>query len=98
MTPDDERMLRECLAWAETHDGAERFNVAVFTDMLNRRRPLSDRQGKWVRGVYEKLFDVPQYENLVSSGKVLRGREVETPEVLRNLPKRPPQRRVSEEA
>jgi len=55
---------------------------------------LSVKQHDWVRRFYEKFFDKPQYENLVSSGKAPRGREVTTPECLwrENLPLRPPGR------
>ncbi len=35
----------------------------------------------------------PEYENLVSSGKVKRGAEVPLPPALQNLPKKPPHRR-----
>jgi hypothetical protein len=52
---------------------------------------LTTKQREWVTTVHERI--VPAYANLVSRGLVPRGREVETPAVLRNLPKRPPQRR-----
>ena len=52
---------------------------------------LTDKQRTWVTSVHERI--VPQYANLVSRGLVPRGREVETPAVLLNLPKRPPTRR-----
>lgn len=54
---------------------------------------LSEKQKEWIRGVHERLFDAPSYENAWSNGKVPKGREVETPAVLRNLPKKPPPRR-----
>jgi len=91
MNPEDARMLRELLSLEEDE---ERFNVKAFQDMLDRDRPLSPKQRTWVRGVYENIIGEPQYENLISSGKAPRGKEVPTPEVLRNLPKRPPTRKV----
>ncbi len=69
----------------------------AFVDMkgwLTDHHQLTDKQRSWVKSLHEKL--VPQYQNLVSNGLVPRGREVETPEVLRHLPKRPPQRRSAE--
>lgn len=55
---------------------------------------LTDRQRGWVRGVYEKLFDEPQYDNLWSSGKVPKGNygKTPTPEVLLKRPLKPPGR------
>jgi hypothetical protein len=92
------RMLHECLRWVDEHeDEEERFNARAFEDMLsnlNHGWPLSNKQQSWIRGVHEKLFDEPKYENLWSSGKVSRGGygATPTPEVLKNLPKRPPGR------
>lgn len=56
---------------------------------------LTDRQRTWVTSVYERI--VPQYANLVSRGLVPRGREVPTPAVLQNLPKKPPPKRKDDE-
>jgi hypothetical protein len=94
LSPDDARMLRELLAESPDPDGEERFNATAFQDMLRRDRPLSDSQRKWLAEVHERICGVPTYENAWSAGKVPRGREVETPAVLRNLPKRPPPRRT----
>ena len=52
---------------------------------------LTEKQRTWVTSVHERI--VPAYANLFSRGLVPRGREVETPAVLLNLPKRPPTRR-----
>jgi hypothetical protein len=95
---DDIKLLTELLQWAEVHDEAEeRFNVKAFENMLQRvsasGRELTPSQRSWVRDIHEKVFDEPRCENLFSSGKVPRGREVDTPEVLRNLPLKPPGRR-----
>lgn len=75
------------------------FIPSAFAEMLARGRPLSLKQRGWLRAVYEKTFDEPMYENLASSGKLCRGREVETPAILRreNLPLRPPQRRANDD-
>lgn len=92
LDPDDEKALRECLAASPDEDEELRFNAGAFREMLERDRPLSEKQRAWVRNVYEQLFDVPHYENLVSSGRVPRGREVPLPPGLQNLPKKPPGR------
>jgi hypothetical protein len=57
------------------------------------QRQLSDKQRQWVKREADKV--APEYENLVSLGKVPRGREVPTLPVLDplKLPKRPPPRR-----
>ena len=53
---------------------------------------LTEKQRAWGKNVLERATDNPEYLNLASSGKLCRGREVETPEVLKNLPKVPPGR------
>jgi hypothetical protein len=97
MTPTRDADLRQLTELLEDHAGEL---SEAFTDMratllawpnADGRRQLSGRQREWLRGVRDRF--VPQYENLVSSGKVPRGREVETPAVLKILPKRPPTRR-----
>lgn len=96
MNVEDERMLLAVLTWCgDNPDAAEERKIPEreFQSMLDRGFGLSDKQRAWVESIYERLFDVPKYENLVSSGKVPRGREVPTPLVLQNLPKRPPPRR-----
>jgi hypothetical protein len=80
----------------EADDEKAVYIPAAFVDMLARDRALSFKQRAWVRAVYEKTFDEPMYENLASSGTLCRGREVETPAVLRHLPKKPPQRRTTD--
>ncbi len=105
MTARDEdlRMLAEVLAHADAHEDDDCQLVSdkarkAFQDMAARLKRLPsaelfDKQRKWLAGVYERVTGEPQYENLVSSGLVPRGREVETPAVLRHLPKRPPMAR-----
>lgn len=101
MSDDDARLLMEVLRYVEDRhdDPDERTDIPyrAFKGMLDRGEPLSDKQRAWVRGVHERLFDEPKYENLVSGGRVPRGREVPTPAVLRDLPKRPPPRPTEEE-
>jgi len=72
--------------------------LRAFSEMLDRmetgrQTKLSDKQRAWVKSVYERVFEQPVYENLVSRGLVPRGREVATPEVLKNLPLKPPRRK-----
>jgi len=65
-----------------------------FADREYARWSLSEKQRRWVVSVLEQ--HEPTYEgDLVSSGKVPRGREVATIPALRpeNLPKAPPGRR-----
>ena len=68
----------------------------MLDDLESGKWPvLTDKQRVWVNGIYDKVFDAPQYENLFSSGKVPRGTigKTPTPTVLQNLPKKPPGRR-----
>ncbi len=100
--PKDGALIREILAWCNEHpDDAEerRLPVRQFKSMRDLGFPLSDDQRSWVKSVYERLFDKPVYENLVSSGRAPRGREVPDPPVLQreNLPKKPPTRRKEDE-
>lgn len=71
----------------------------AFTDMRQKlgSGKLSEKQRAFVRGVLGDKAE-PEYENLVSSGKVSVGNHVETPAILRreNLPLRPPARRMTE--
>ena len=66
----------------------------AFTDMhenvTSRSLTLSSKQRKWIKTVLDR--HEPEYKNLVSSGRVVRGKEVPLPLVLQNLPKRPPGR------
>ncbi len=100
---DAQKMLRECISWAEDHEEqAMRVPVEAFVDIqrkMSAGRELTEKQILWIRGVHEKIFDSPTYENLWSEGKVPRGEKLATPvpEVLqRPLPKRPPPRRAPE--
>lgn len=53
---------------------------------------LSEPRRGWCNEVATRVGAIG-YVNLASSGELVRGREVATPEVLRNLPKKPPGRR-----
>lgn len=95
------RLIDEVLATVEGTDDDEetRFRVSDFRSMRERllkfensQAPVSERQATYIRDVHERVLGVPQYENLFSSGKLCIGRPVETPAVLKNLPKKPPGR------
>jgi hypothetical protein len=70
---------------------------AAFAEMFSRIRGKFQseptvKQRAWVADIADEVV----YENLHSSGKVHDGlglSRVVTPEVLRNLPKKPPQRK-----
>jgi hypothetical protein len=69
-----------------------RFDLTAYAGLSSARGPgfhqLTDKQRDWVETVHQRL--VTTYENLVSRGLIPRGREVPTPAILQNLPKRPP--------
>ena len=94
LSPEDREKLEKLIAWVdEDEEREERLPRGPFEDMLKRDRALSLKQHQWVLNVYERTFNEPQYVNLASSGKLVIGRKVETPEVLKNLPLKPPGRR-----
>jgi hypothetical protein len=88
---EDLRMLRELL---DEHAGELREGESeAFADMLRSLedfRQLTEKQRAWAKSALERF--VPTYENLVSSGKVPRGREVEL--MVRDKPLRPPRKVV----
>jgi hypothetical protein len=103
----DLALLRACIAeWYSKRDAAEDDGVEEpnwyepFRGMLagltsGAWDALTEKQRRWVKGVHERLFDEPQYENLFSSGKVALGGygKTPTPEVLKKpLPMKPPRR------
>ena len=102
MNLEDAKLLRACLAWAtkeeETRDldeNEEKWKTA-FSEMLERWKPLTDKQRQWVKNIHERLNLGVHYENLWSAGKVPRGESMATPVpevLLRPLPKKPPQRK-----
>lgn len=88
----------EELSEAEVEAFADmRFNMTAYEKVggQEHRRQLSAKQREWVTSVHERI--VPAYVNLVSLGLVPRGREVPTPAVLQNLPKKPPPRKKEEQ-
>jgi hypothetical protein len=91
LTPEEKTMLEELLGFSLEKEDS-RIDEKAFQQMLDRGLALTEKQAKWVRGVYDRVFDSPSYENLFSAGKVPLGKPVETPAVLRNLPKKPPSR------
>lgn len=95
LTREDMALLDRAIAAASE---AERDAAAdAFRRMRAGRCKLTPKQRAWAEGVIAGKFveAEPEYENLVSSGRVPRGREVEAPPVLRNLPLKPPGRRPS---
>lgn len=94
-------MLRAIVQWCDERPDPDEVEVRrvperEFRDMRAKAemgRALSEKQREWVRGVHARLFDVTTYENAWSGGKVPKGRDVKTPEVLKNLPLKPPGRR-----
>lgn len=91
----DEQLLRDLLDWSEENDpDGEKFSRAPFEQMLRRNRPLTEPQRAWARSLMEQhAGGAVHYQNLASTGRLVRGREVPTPAVLQNLPKKPPGRR-----
>ncbi len=96
--PTDVEKLRQVIA-SEAFDTLDAKTREAFPRMLEdiesgRFRTLTERQRDWVDGVRARLeLDAGDAENLFSSGLVPIGAPVETPAVLRNLPKKPPVRK-----
>lgn len=94
LSKEDQRMLSRLIQRATELEEADEetpkgLDVKAFEDMLAKNRPLTDKQRAWVNGIYDRVFDEPQYSNLASSGRLCVGRPVALllPE---NLPKKPP--------
>lgn len=86
----DLQMLREVLDEEKLTDW-ECDAFAGMVESLDRYHQLTDKQRELAVKVHDRFR--PAYENLVSAGKVPRGREVEDPPALRNRPLKPPGRR-----
>lgn len=94
---DDIKLLKDLLEndakkRTSAHAAAQRDAFAEMLEALEsgERYTLSTRQREWA----ERVADIPgAYQNLISSGKAPRGREVPTPTVLQNRPLKPPGRR-----
>jgi hypothetical protein len=86
----DRQLLQEILE----HESLTEREREAFTDMLeflvDGGVGLNQKQREWAKRVHERL--VPAYANDWSAGRVPRGKEVPTPEVLKRLPMRPPGR------
>jgi hypothetical protein len=73
-------------------DMLEKLEAGVYAvhDGEHWAKGLTKKQRDWVTS----MLDEPgEYENLISSGKAPRGREVPTPAVLQTRPLRPPGRK-----
>lgn len=91
MTVEDQKLLLDALELEKLDPSTRSAFEKMLEDLESgERNMLSAKQRSWVRGV----LDIPEYENLASKGKLARGREVPTPEVLKreNLPMKPPGR------
>jgi hypothetical protein len=86
----DRALLAEVLAFELRADERDAFEDMADALARAERATLSEKQRAWALAVRARF--VPDYENLVSSGKAPRGREVPTPAVLQRLPLRPPGR------
>lgn len=97
---EDIKLLKRALKELDAESDDKRVVTAIeaFTDMLAQlrgakgggNRQLTKKQRAWVL----RILDEPEpYENLVSEGKVPRGREVPTPPVLTHRPLKPPGRK-----
>jgi hypothetical protein len=94
---DDIKLLRAAIGKvADSDDPVDYSTAEAFERMLSdltegRWYNLTEKQRAWAADV----ADQPLYVNLHSSGKVPDGlglSRVKTPEVLKNLPKKPPRR------
>jgi hypothetical protein len=100
---EDMTMLRELVAKVDELDAMDDAGPLefvfqgnarrAFREMLERGQALTDKQRTWAKSVYERVFGVPQYENLVSSGRAPRGKEVRLLVDDMPKPKKPPPRR-----
>jgi len=94
---DDIKLLKEILELDPSKRDSRHAHAQreVFAEMLaalesGERHMLSEKQREWA----QRVADIPgEYKNLVSEGRVPRGREVPTPPVLQNRPLKPPGRR-----
>jgi len=92
MTDDRESdlvMLQELLDEEQITD-REREAFRSMLDNLDKWHALTDAQRRWARMVHDRFR--PAYQNLVSEGKVPRGREVPEPKALQHKPRKPPGR------
>lgn len=85
----DRKLLADAIERAD-EKAAEAFaEMLIALEAPPKRTVLTDKQRTWA----ENICGVETYENLVSSGKVPRGKEVPTPAVLLIKPLKPPGRK-----
>jgi hypothetical protein len=97
---EDLKLLRSVLEKPISPVVREKFEdmlaqMTASEHLYENQYSLSRKQRQFVQDELDKFE--PRYENLVSNGLVPRGREVEMPAVLQNLPKRPPTRKASDD-
>ncbi len=84
------RDLKSVLQYTLREGEEEGFRGMLSYMQASNSALLSERQTSWLVSVLEK--HEPRYENLVSAGKVPRGKEVES--LVRDKPLRPPTRKT----
>jgi hypothetical protein len=90
-TCNDEKLLRRALRIKRLSPQELEMFEKWFSEIdTGRRASLSERERLWVNDVIDR--EEPRYANLVSRGLVPRGKEVDTPDVLKVLPLKPPGR------
>lgn len=94
--------LKELVDYAHTRDeGEEPRWQNSMEDMLDRHErgrlsAFTKKQLQYITETHDKIFDEPDYQNLVSEGKVIVGEHLRTPVpdvLLKPLPLKPPGRR-----
>lgn len=90
MSAEDEKLLLDALDLESLDDRTrEAFNEMLLKLESGERSTLSPKQREWA----QSKFGIETYRNDFSAGRVPRGREVATPEVLKHRPLRPPGKR-----
>ena len=84
----DRKLLDDAIEHADEKT-AEVFAVWLSHLLECKKDVLTSKHRQWAQSV----CGVETYENLVSEGKVPRGREVPTPAVLLHRPLKPPGRK-----
>lgn len=89
MNPIDEELLEVAIEKADEQEDERAADA--FRSMFKMER-LTPKQRAWAEAMVEgRRYDpAPEYENLISSGKAPRGREVEL--MVKDKPKFPPGR------
>ena len=79
----DQTLLWELISNDHELTPLERESFRDMDDALDRGRKLSPKQRAWAEGVAKRFFPLV-------AGEVPKGKPVEKPAVLLNLPKHPP--------